>query len=259
MSADLDPTRRFSNRVSDYVKYRPSYPPALLDMLSRTCGLTRAAVAADVGSGTGKLTEALLSRCARVFAVEPNLEMRLAAEELLGGAPGFTSVPGTAEATTLEDSSVDLVTAGQAFHWFKPAEAAVELRRILRPGGFTVLVWNDRDPSRSPFLTAYDGFLQKYSVDYGRVNHHTAVNEEVLGDFFSRPFVQETFPNPMTLDFPSLLGGYLSASYALTRDHPRFVEAESALRELFSRHARGGRVEYPLITRAYYAVMKDAR
>jgi SAM-dependent methyltransferase len=249
----VDSTKRFSNRVSDYVKYRPGYPEAFLDMLETECGFARGAVVADVGSGTGKLTASLLSRGAVVHAVEPNREMRLAAEELLGGKPGFVSVDGTAEATTLRTASVDLVTAGQAFHWFRPKEAAAEFRRILRPGRFVVLVWNDRDAACTPFFLQYDEFLREYSIDYEAVNHHGRIDREVLEGFFTGPYREAEFPNTLHHDYSSLLGGYLSASYALTRDHPRFPEAMQKLRDIFDKNAAGGRVEYPLMTRAYFA------
>src|SRR5258708_10384954 len=112
------PTRRFSSRVGNYVRYRPGYPPAVLDLLRKQCGLTSSTVIADVASGTGIFTRILLESGNRVFGVEPNLEMRKAGEEFLGAYPHFTSVEGTAEATTLPDHSVGFVTAAQAAHWF---------------------------------------------------------------------------------------------------------------------------------------------
>ena len=124
-----DPTKRFSDRVENYVKYRPGYPPALLDCLRQVCGLTPAAVIADVGSGTGILSELFLKNGTPVFAVEPNDDMRQAAELRLGHYPNFASVAGTAETTMLSDRSVDLVTAGQAFHWFDVSQAKAEFAR----------------------------------------------------------------------------------------------------------------------------------
>jgi SAM-dependent methyltransferase len=253
----MDVTERFSNRVSDYVKYRPDYPPALLACLQDECGLTAGSSVADVGSGTGKLTELLLAGGATVHAIEPNREMRGAAEALLRGRKGFISVDGTAEATTLPDASADMVTAGQAYHWFRPRQAAEEFRRILRRGGFAVLAWNDRDPAASPFLGAYDRFLREFSVDYSEVNHHATVNEEGLAEFFGGGFAKRTFPNPRRLDFEGLLGGYLSASYGLTREHPRFPEARERLEDIFDRYAVRGALEFPLRTRSYFARMSN--
>ena len=118
-----DPTQRFSSRVGNYVRYRPAYPSAVLELLKHDCGLTAASVIADVASGTGIFTHLLLENGNRVFGVEPNAAMRNAGEQFLRGCPGFTSVEGTAEATTLTDHSVDFVTAAQAAHWFDRARA----------------------------------------------------------------------------------------------------------------------------------------
>src|SRR5262245_17011202 len=131
-----DSTTRFSTRVENYVKYRPGYPPAVVDLLRRECPLSDASVVVDVGSGTGILTELFLKYGHPVFAVEPNEEMRKAAERLLGDRAGFHSIVGTAEATTLPDCSVDLISAGQAFHWFDRERAHREFVRILKPGGW---------------------------------------------------------------------------------------------------------------------------
>src|ERR1700740_1992061 len=113
-----DATQRFTSRVANYVRYRPGYPAEVLDLLQRECGLTTDSIVADVASGTGIFTRMLLEHGNRVFGVEPNAEMRRAGEEFLSTYPNFTSVTGTAEATTLEPRSVDFVTAAQAGHWF---------------------------------------------------------------------------------------------------------------------------------------------
>jgi ubiquinone/menaquinone biosynthesis C-methylase UbiE len=139
-----DSTRRFSSRVGNYVRYRPAYPSAVLDLLKSDCSLTAASVIADVAAGTGIFTRMLLENGNRVFGVEPNVEMRKAGEEFLRAYPHFTSVAGTAEATTLADHSVDVVTAAQAAHWFDRGQARREFIRICRPGGWTVLLWNER-------------------------------------------------------------------------------------------------------------------
>ena len=109
---------RFSGRVENYVKYRPGYPQAIIDLLRKECHLTTNALIADIGSGTGKLAEVFLNNGYRVLGIEPDPEMRAAAEYVLGQYPTFTSIAASAEATELPDRSVDVVTAGQAFHWF---------------------------------------------------------------------------------------------------------------------------------------------
>jgi len=248
----LDPAERFTDRVDDYVRYRPGYPPALVEFLRRECGLAPGCDAADVGSGTGRLTELLLAAGARVYAVEPNAAMRRAAERLLGGAPGFVNTCGRAEATGLVDASVDLVTAAQAFHWFDQVASRAEFLRILRPAGVVALVWNERDDAGSALLRDFEGFLRRFSVEYDEIDHRRTASRERLAAFFGAGgFREAEFPNRQDLDLDGLRGRYLSASYALPRGHPRFEEALEALGELFRRHQLDGRVRIDYRTRVY--------
>ena len=146
-----DAKERFSSRVADYVRYRPGYPSALLELLRTECGLRPGHVIADIGSGTGFLSELFLKNGNRVYGVEPNKDMRQAGEEYLASYDGFSSIEGSAEATTLDDASVDFITAGQSFHWFAPDAARREFVRILKPGGWMVIAWNDRRMDEAPF------------------------------------------------------------------------------------------------------------
>jgi SAM-dependent methyltransferase len=149
-----DPTQCFTNRIVHYLRYRPSYPRAVLELLERECTLTSASTVADVGSRTGILSELFLRNGNRVIGIEPNREMREAAEHRLGQHTRFTSVAWTAEATTLDDASVDFVTAGQAFHWFDPERARTEFARTLKPEGWVAFEWNLRRKDATPFLAA---------------------------------------------------------------------------------------------------------
>jgi ubiquinone/menaquinone biosynthesis C-methylase UbiE len=146
-----DATRRFSTRAQNYVRYRPGYPPEVIYLLKAECGLTANSMVADVAFGTGIFTRLLLENGNRVIGVEPNPEMRRAGEEFLAQYQRFTSVSGTAEATTLSGESVDIVTVAQAAHWFDPKKAKDEFVRILKPGGWVVLIWNDRRVDSSDF------------------------------------------------------------------------------------------------------------
>jgi ubiquinone/menaquinone biosynthesis C-methylase UbiE len=146
-----NPTQRFSGRVENYVRYRPGYPPEVLQLLRQECGLTPDHVIADAGSGTGILTRILLEAGCSVFAIEPNAEMRHAGERLLAAYPRFSSVAGSAEATSLPDHSVDFITAAQAAHWFHRDHARREFLRILKPGGWVVLAWNERCTDSTPY------------------------------------------------------------------------------------------------------------
>lgn len=250
MSAD--PTRRFSNRVEDYIKYRPGYPRAVVGLLEDECGLTRESVVADVGSGTGILSELFLSAGVRVYGVEPNREMREAGERLLAAYENFVSVDGRAEETTLADEAVDFVTAGQAFHWFDPAAARREFRRILRDGGWAVLVWNDRRTEGTPLLAEYERLLLEYGTDYKEVSSKWAAEENIKTLFGAGEVRTKTFDNEQVLDFDGLKGRLASASYAPVPGHPNHEPLMRELAALFERHQRGGRVVVEYDTKVFY-------
>ena len=171
-----DPTQRFSARVENYIRYRPSYPPQVLETLRSECGLTASSAIADIASGTGIFTRLLLENGNRVYGVEPNRDMREAAERLLADFRGFSSVTGTAEATTLPDQSVDFATAAQAAHWFDLAKARREFERILKPAGWAVLIWNERSTDSTPFLREYEALLLEYGTDYEMVRHENTTD-----------------------------------------------------------------------------------
>lgn len=249
---NADPTRRFSNRVEDYIKHRPSYPRALVALLEEECGLTREAVVADVGSGTGILSELFLSAGVRVYGVEPNREMREAGEQLLAAYENFVSVDGRAEATTLEDNSVDFVTAGQAFHWFDPASARREFRRILKDGGWAVLVWNDRRTEGTPLLAEYERLLLEYGTDYKEVSSKWAEGKSIKALFGPSEVRTKTFDNEQVLDFDGLKGRLMSASYAPVPGHPNHEPLMRELAALFERHQRDGRVVVEYDTKVFY-------
>lgn len=248
----VDPTRRFSTRVENYIKYRPTYPPAIVDLLRRECGLTARAVVADVGSGTGLLSELFLKNGNRVYGVEPNREMREAGERLLAAYDNFVSIDGKAEATTLPGASVDYVAAGQAFHWFDVDATRAEFRRILKPGGRVVLVWNERRVEGSPFLEAYEGLFKTYGTDYERVAHRYTVEHMVQPFFGANEVTLRTFDNRQVFDFEGLKGRLLSASYAPEPGHPNHQPMMDALRKIFDEHETGGAVAIEYETKVYF-------
>lgn len=226
------PETRFSNRVENYVRYRPGYPAEILTLLQREAGLTESSVVADVGSGTGISTELLLKSGAVVYGVEPNLEMRQAAERLLSGYGGFRSVAGSAQATTLAENSVDLITAAQAFHWFNQPASRAEFSRILKPGGQLALIWNERLTDSTPFLRAYEKLLTDHATDYAVVRHeNTGVDS--LAKFFIGPFRTYVFSHEQRFDFASLKGRLLSSSYAPAEGQPGHEAMIAELRRIF--------------------------
>jgi SAM-dependent methyltransferase len=247
-----DPTTRFSTRVSDYVKYRPGYPPAVLGLLESECKLNPSSEVADVGSGTGILSGLFLRHGNRVYGVEPNREMREAGERLLAAYPNFVSVDGRAEATTLADACVDFVVAGQAFHWFDPAGARREFLRILRPGGWVVLAWNDRRTAGTPFLEDYERLLLEYGIDYREVSVKY-MEESSLSTLFGGGEIRTaTFDNEQVFDFDGLRGRLTSSSYSPEPGHPNFGPMIRELEALFRRHQRDGRVVVTYDTKVFY-------
>lgn len=247
----VDPTKRFSNRVEYYIKYRPSYPSKLLDVLENKCGLNRVSIIADIGSGTGFLSELFLRNKNTVFGVEPNKEMREAAEKLFTHYSNFISVDGAAEETTLPGQSVDFVTAGQAFHWFDVQGSRKEFVRILKPEGWVVLVWNDRKIDSTPFLIAYEKFLHKWGTDYGIVQQKT-FDQNRLKNFFGHEQVEvHIFKSSQLFDLEGLKGRVLSSSYMPAEDHPNYKAMLNALNDLFEKLQVGGKVTFEYETKMF--------
>jgi ubiquinone/menaquinone biosynthesis C-methylase UbiE len=247
----LSPTQRFSNRVDNYIRYRPSYPREVVELLRAECGLTSSAIVADIGSGTGKLTELLLPHAKQVFAIEPNQEMREAGERLLKAHPNFTSANGTAEATTLPDRSVDVIVAGQAFHWFDRERTKAEFQRVLKPGGYGALIWNDRQVDSTPFLVAYEALLRSLGTDYEQVNHRN-IDADKLRQFFGRAPRQKSFSYEQPFDFAGLKGRLLSSSYAPAEGEPGCDVMLAKLRAIFDTHQQDGQVAFRYDTVVYF-------
>jgi SAM-dependent methyltransferase len=246
-----DATQRFSSRVENYVRYRPGYPPEVLELLKNECGLTPDSVIADIASGTGILTRMLAENGNRVFGVEPNDEMRRAGERLLESYSGFKSIAGTAEATTLPDHSVDIVTAAQAAHWFDREKARREFIRILKPDGWLVLLWNERRTDSTPFLREYEHLLLAYGTDYREVRHERTTAE--IADFFSpSPFRSSRLEMRQEVDYLGLEGRLLSSSYTPMPDHKNYEPMLRELRRIFDAHQDNGSVSLDYNTLVYY-------
>jgi SAM-dependent methyltransferase len=244
-------TSRFSDRVENYVRYRPGYPTDVLRVLKDDCGLTPSHVVADVASGTGIWTRMLLENGNLVFAIEPNADMRQAGERLLAGFPKLRSVAGTAEATTLGDQSVDFVTAAQAAHWFDRERSRREFVRILKPGGWLVLLWNERLTDTTTFLRDYEQLLLTYGTDYDDVRHERTT--DAVNEFFDpAPFQERAFAMRQEFDYAGLEGRLLSSSYAPGPGHPKHAPMLRELRRIFDLHAVDGLVAFDYTTRVYF-------
>jgi len=244
-------TSRFSDRVENYIRYRPGYPVEVLRVLEKDCGLTPGHVVADIASGTGIWTRNLLENGNPVFGVEPNAEMRQAGERLLTSFPKFTGVAGTAEATTLADQSVDFVTAAQAAHWFHRERARREFVRILKPAGWLVLLWNERLTDSTAFLREYEELLLTYGTDYAEVRHEQTT--DAVNEFFDpAPFQERAFEMRQEFDYAGLEGRLLSSSYAPGSEHVRHGAMLAELQRIFHRHAVVGHVAFDYTTRLYF-------
>jgi SAM-dependent methyltransferase len=247
-----DAKTRFSNRVADYVKARPRYPQTVIPILAEKIGLQPSWTIADVGSGTGISAELFLAHGNTVYAIEPNADMRAAAEGLLGSNPNFHSTAGEATATTLAEGSVDLIVAAQAYHWFHGPAFAAEARRIAGPGAWFVAVWNHRAADLAPFQADYEALLQRFGTDYDQTRAGWAHSPADFTREFGTPFEVATTPNHQMLDWDGLVSRLLSSSYAPTPDHPKHAPMLTTLREIFDTYQHGGQVRMDYTTEIFY-------
>lgn len=245
-----DPTKRFSDRVHDYIRYRPAYPPALIESLIEICGLDGNSVVADIGAGTGILTRPLLEKDLRVIAVEPNEPMRRAAENSLSANALFTSVDGTAEDSGLADDSVDLIVAAQAFHWFEPDVARREFARLLKSGGSVALIWNQRKLEQ-PFQRDYDALLSALAPEYDVVNHMNVSDDTIAAFFSPQKFQSFSFENRQVLDRMSFLGRMKSASYLPPIGTDGYAKLLESADRLFTNYEENGEVSFEYDTWLY--------
>lgn len=243
-------TERFSTRVDNYIKYRPHYPAAVIPYLETETGLTRQTIVADIGAGTGISAQPFLDNGNKVYAVEPNREMREAAENLLNRYPNFTAVNGSAEHTTLPDASVDLIIAGTAFHWFDQVATAAEFRRIGRENARVVLMWNVRQ-AELPFEKGYEKLLHQYGTDYKDMQHRNVGASQLAGFFQPGTMQEKVFQNAQLFDFPALKGRLLSSSYVPEKDHPSYSTMMGALEDLFEKFKEQGMVKFHYETKLY--------
>ncbi|PTQ95173.1 methyltransferase family protein [Mucilaginibacter yixingensis] len=246
-----DSTKRFTDRVDSYAKYRPGYPDAVLKLLHDKCGLTNHATIADVGSGTGIFSQLLLNDGYTVYAVEPNDAMRNFAAQELGANKNFHSLNGTAETTGLKNNSVDLITCAQAFHWFNPHPTKEEFKRILKSGGQVALIWNNRDVEGDEFSIAYELLLQQEGTDYKRVNHQNLKESDFAAFFKDGKYTLTRFPNHQDFDEEGLIGRASSSSYVPTPDTEQGQQFFQDLKAIFAAHQVNGKVRVKYQTEVY--------
>ncbi|WP_053376411.1 class I SAM-dependent methyltransferase [Paenibacillus sp. FJAT-27812] len=248
----MNSKERFSDRVDSYVKFRPSYPDEAINYLYDVVGVQAKSKIADIGAGTGIFSKLLLERGSHVTAVEPNQEMRGAAEKTLNGEKNYRAVSGSAEMTGLPDRSVDFIVCAQAFHWFDRSSAQSEFKRILKPGGMVVLIWNSRLLQGTPFREGYEQLLQTFGTDYNKVNHKN-ISPEILVSFFKSGNMHEKrFIYQQVFDFEGLSGRLRSSSYTPAFGEPKYDLMMNELHHLFERNKENGKVFFEYETEVYW-------
>lgn len=250
-TVDALPTGRFSGRVENYVRHRPRYPRATVELLREEIGLRPEWRVADVGAGPGISAELFLDHGHPVIAVEPNRAMLEAAVDALGARPGFRALAGTAEALPLRRDSVDLVFSGQAFHWFDPGLARAEFRRVLRGEGFVVLAWYTRQVDASPFMRSFEELLLRHGTDYTAVRHDRREGE-ALAELYGRPPERRVLRTRQVLDRDGLEGRLLSCSYVPLRGEEGHRPMIRDARRIFDEHAVDGTVRMLYDVEVYF-------
>ncbi len=233
---------RFDGKSRVYESARPSYPASCLE---------RFAVAgkqvADIGAGTGKLTAQLLAMGADVTAVEPNAAMRQTADEKLGAYPGYRSVGAAAEETGLPGGTFDLVTAAQAFHWFDTDAFQRECRRILKPDGIVLLLWNMRVPD-APVNRACEAVCRSFCPQFEGFTAGFRTDDERIGHFFNGRFEKAVCPNDLCYTRDLFIARQCSSSYAPKPQDPAYEPFTRALGDCFDRFAADGFLTVPNVT-----------
>lgn len=252
----LKPTERFSGRVEAYRRFRSPYPREIVALLEKRCKLTRESVVADVGAGTGMLAELFLENGNRVFAVEPNPDMRAACEELVARYPRLTCVDGTAEDTRLADHSVDFIGVGRALHWFDQDKCRPEFVRILRESGWVVLASQGPHTRTEPVIRGFQTILKEHSLDYARMRNRYDI-ESAARDFFAdSEFHEALFPSTEMMTYEELEGFTLSLSVTPQPGHPGFPPMQHALQEYFARHESGDKIRMPMTCKIHFGHLR---
>jgi SAM-dependent methyltransferase len=254
---ECNPTGRFTGLAEIYAKHRPGYPTEAINTIIARCRLRKSSTVVDVGCGTGILSRLLAANGLRVIGIEPNADMRAAADvqHLPGDRPKPVYGDGRAEATGLPASSADAVVAAQAFHWFEPEATLREFHRILKPDGWVALIWNLRD-EKNPFTADYGAIIRTArTAAVMEPLHHRAGTALLTSSLFQNA-ERLVFANQQRLDEQGLLGRAFSVSYAPRE--PEQVEAwQAALRQLFIRNQKHGAVILRYETAVYLARRRD--
>ena len=242
---------RFFGKTDDYVKFRPGYPPEILDYLKKKHDFSSNSICAEVGSGTGKFAELLLHNKNKVFAVEPNIEMRGAAEKSLSAFQNFKSISGDSVNTTLDDNSIDFIFCAQSLHWFANENTAKEFKRILKPNGRVVIVWNKKAYDKSVFMQGIHRIFIEDCIDFLSVKLENIEDKEILFSLFKENYDFYSIDTKQIFNLDGLIGRMMSASYAPPEGHPKHQKFISEIKNLFQKEEKNGSVEFLYETVTY--------
>ena len=243
-------TTRFSDRVADYVRYRPNYPAEMMSILEQKTGLNAIWTVADIGSGTGLSSLRFIEAGNLVYGVEPNFEMRQASQTFFQGNRNFKAIDGTAEQTTLLTKAIDLVFCGQAYHWFDFEQTKVEFNRILKPKGVIVLAWNERSAT-DPLQQAYEQMMRDLIPEYSKVTQKNIDVENIRTFLAPRHLEVVTLPNQQIFTLEELKGRLLSSSYAPKEGTENYETVMEAVTQIFERYQENGKVVFRYDTKLY--------
>jgi SAM-dependent methyltransferase len=236
---------RFDGRATEYDLYRERYAASeILAPLRDWCGLTPEWLIADVGAGTGMLTDVFLANGNRVIAIEPNAEMRAACARLHANEPRLEIREGSAETTGLADASIDLVCSGRALHWFNLEAAMREFRRVVRPGGWVVSVAAGRTDFGREENEAFVRVLEQFSGTAKERLEAYAAYTRMKNFFDESDFHHYERGGELRMDWPHLRGMALSLSHSPRIGDPRFPPFERALKEFFDCYEKSGVVTW---------------
>ena len=246
----MDNTIKFTGKAAVYAKARPNYAMEFIEYLYNDVGMNSSSVIADIGSGTGILSKALLEKGSVVYCVEPNNDMRETAENNLSNFSNFHSVRGKAENTTLRAGSVDFIVVAQAFHWFDVESFRVECQRILKPNGKVILVWNTR-VNTSELVKENALICKKYCPNFVGFSGGDEHKDDNIASFFKEDFEDRRFSNDLQFDKIKFVERCLSASYSLKETDSDYKSYISELEALFEKYSVNDILTMPNETTAY--------
>jgi ubiquinone/menaquinone biosynthesis C-methylase UbiE len=244
----LDSVARFTVTVGDYVKYRPGYPIELFRYLASQ--FSNNVDVAELGAGTGIFTRQLanVGFVRKIYAVEPNDNMRSAAEkERNFGEQRIVYRKGTAENTGLPSHSVDGVLGAQCFHWFDLGLTLAEINRIAKPGSNCYAIWNDR--VNHDFNNDLERVLFAFSKPYPSLKRPDGT---ILDLKRLIPSGEEiTFESNQEMDLRGLIGRMASTSYVAHGVADK-ISFNNELAKIFEKYQKGGKVIMEYKTRVFH-------